>query len=824
MEIYKIQNLSFTYPNRNRKAIDDISLTINHGEFITLCGKSGCGKTTLLRLLKPSLSPYGNKTGKVLFCDLPLNKIDPRVDATKIGFVMQNPDNQLVCDKVWHELAFGLESLGYSTAEIRARVSEMATFFGIQNWFHKKTSDLSGGQKQLLNLASIMVMQPEILILDEPTSQLDPIATADFFNIVKRVNQDLGTTVILTEHRLEDVILISDRVVVMDNGKIIADCPPSQIGNELKESQSEMFSALPTPIQAHSMVNNDLPCPLTIRDGRLWLDEYSKLTPLNPTIIPKQQHLNIENREVVIKIKDVFFRYDKNLPDVISNLSLEVLKGEIYTIMGGNAAGKTTALSLIAGLIMPYRGKIYIKGVPLEKVPDLYGKVLGVVPQNPQTLFTQSTVYLDLLDALSTSDLSEEEKADKVKNASSLCHIDALLDYHPYDLSGGEQQRAAIAKVLLKSPEIILMDEPTKGQDTVFKQEFAQVINDLKSKGTTIVMVSHDTEFCARYADRCTLFFDGNITSIGSPREFFCGKSFYTTAANKMARHILPDAILTEDIILACGGSLQKTQHPPAKPDNHPETNEKDYGDFKSDNSEKQLKKEKRTIKKALIATLLILLAIPLTIFAGSAFSHDRKYYFISIMIILETIGAFFLSFESGKPKARELVVISVLCAIAVAGRSVFYMVPQFKPVAAIVIVAGICLGGEAGFLVGAASAFVSNFFFGQGPWAPWQMVAFGLIGFISGLLFKKSKSVNIPLLCIFGFLATLVIYGGITNPASVIMMQTKSTFSMIIASYIAGFPLDIIHSLSTTVFLTLIGKPMIEKLNRIKTKFGFMT
>ena len=370
--------------------------------------------------------------------------------------------------------------------------------------------------------------------------------------------------------------------------------------------------------------------------------------------------------------------------------------------------------------------------------------------------------------------------------------------------------------VLLKSPEIILMDEPTKGQDAIFKQEFAQILNGLKSKGTTIIMVSHDIEFCARYADRCSLFFDGNVTSVTNPREFFCGKSFYTTAANKMARGILPGAILAEDIILACGGSLQENEQPPSISDNPSGTKEPEHIIAKRDSASKTI-----PIKKTIIGILLILFAIPLTIFAGSILLQDRKYYFTSIMIILETIFAFFLSFESGKPRARELVIISVLCALAIAGRSVFYMVPQFKPVAAIVIVAGICFGGEAGFLVGAITAFVSNFFFGQGPWTPWQMVAFGLIGFISGLLFKKSKSINIPLLCIFGFLATLIIYGGITNPASIIMMQSEPTFSMIIASYIAGFPLDIIHSISTAFFLALIGRPMIEKLERVKTKFG---
>ncbi len=814
MEVYKIQNLSFTYPNRNKRAVDNISLSINSGEFITLCGKSGCGKTTLLRLLKPSLSPFGDTKGEIYFKDLSLSSLSSRDDAAKIGFVMQSPDNQIATDKVWHELAFGLESLGYSTSEIRARVSEMASFFGIQNWFHKKVSELSGGQKQLLNLASVMIMQPDILILDEPTSQLDPIAVAEFLRIVRRINQDLGTTIILSEHRLEDAILVSDRVIVMEDGKIIADCPPRQIGDELRSVNSEMFVALPAPIQIHSAIKCNLPCPLTTGEGRLWLTEYSKTNPLNKGAIPVIKAKNF--KETVVSIKDAYFRYEKDVPDVIKGLNLEIFRGEFFAIVGGNATGKTTALSLISGLNIPYRGKVLINGESVSKIPHLYDGILGVLPQNPQSLFVKNTVYLDLLEMLTDTDIPKEEKNKQIKSIAALCQIDNLLDFHPYDLSGGEQQRAALAKILLKSPQILLLDEPTKGLDACFKQEFADIISNLKSKGTTVIMVSHDIEFCAKFADRCAIFFDGSITSSGHPREFFCGKAFYTTAANKMARGILPGAILAEDIILACRGSLQENEQPPSISDNPSGTKEPEHIIAKRDSASKTI-----PIKKTIIGILLILLAIPLTIFAGSILLQDRKYYFTSIMIILETIFAFFLSFESGKPRARELVIISVLCALAIAGRSVFYMVPQFKPVAAIVIVAGICFGGEAGFLVGAITAFVSNFFFGQGPWTPWQMVAFGLIGFISGLLFKKSKSINIPMLCIFGFLATLIIYGGIVNPASVIMMQGEPSLSMIIASYAAGFPFDIIHSISTAFFLALIGRPMIEKLERVKTKFG---
>lgn len=804
MECFKIENLSFTYPGKGQKTLDNINLTINPGEFVLLCGKSGCGKTTLLRLLKTSLSPFGTLGGSIYWNGKLLGDSSQKEQASGIGFVMQSPENQIVTDKVWHELAFGLESLGIKTPEIRARVSEMASFFGIQSWFYKNVTELSGGQKQLLNLASVMVMQPSVLILDEPTSQLDPIAAGEFLKTLEKINRELGTTVILTEHRLEDSFPLADRVIVMDEGKIIADDSPKEVGNILKALEHEMYLALPTPMKVHSGVENTLPCPITVREGRHFLEEYSKLNTLNPEAIPKDAPQN--NNDTVIEIKDVWFRYEKNLPDVVKGLNISINKGELFCVLGGNGTGKTTLLSLISGLSSAYRGDVLINGKSISKTKNLYTGLLGVLPQNPQSVFVKNTVYLDLMEMV-----SEEQK---IQDVAKLCKIENLLESHPYDLSGGEQQRAALAKVLLMEPEILLLDEPTKGMDAHFKEEFAEILNSLKENGVTIFMVSHDIEFCAANANRCALMFDGSLTSVLAPREFFKGKSFYTTAANRMARTTLPDAVLPEDIIRACGGKPVKIKSPsPAKKTDichkPPKSNPVQAPEIK---------------KQTILSSLLILLLIPFTIYFGTSFLGSRKYYFISLLVILETMIPFFMTFESRKPKARELVVISVLCAIAVAGRAAFFMLPQFKPVAALVIIAGVCFGGETGFLVGATAGFVSNFFFGQGPWTPWQMFAFGIIGFLAGILFrngmlKKTKAS----LCIFGFLTTLVIYGGIMNPASIIMVQTKITWKMIAAAFAAGAPLDIIHALSSALFLWFISEPMIEKLERIKIKYGLI-
>ena len=542
MELIKVEDLSFTYPEGGKAALSGVSLSVNSGEFVTVCGESGCGKTTLLRLLKPAISPVGEKSGGIYFDGKALSELDPRRQAAEIGFVMQSPETQIVCDKVWHELAFGAESLGLPNAEIRARVAEMAAFFGIEGWFHNKTSDLSGGQKQLLNLASIMVMQPSVLILDEPTSQLDPIAAREFLEILKRLNLELGITIIISEHRLEEVIPISDRVVVMDEGRIICDSCPQAVARQLTDSKHIMAKALPVPMRVFGVLERSGEVPLTVRDGRMWLEKFARTNPVFPERIPMD--LPVEKKETAVSVRNAWFRYGRELPDIVKGLSFDTFKGEIFALMGGNGAGKSTILSLISGVNNPYSGKVLINGVPLKKIQNLYDGVIGSLPQNPECLFVKNTVRLDLEDMIQGKELED---------ISRICRIENLLDRNPMDLSGGERQRAALAKVLLKKPQLLLLDEPTKGMDSGFKDELAKLLKNLAKSGIAVILVSHDIEFCAKYADRCALMFDGGIISVARPREFFAGKSFYTTSANRMARKVLPAAVLAEDIILACG-------------------------------------------------------------------------------------------------------------------------------------------------------------------------------------------------------------------------------------------------------------------------------
>ena len=541
METYRIEGLGFTYPLKDKPALSNINLNIDSGEFITICGKSGSGKSTLIRQLKPVLTPHGEKTGRIYFLGSSLDKLDHRTESSKIGYVLQNPDNQIVTDKVWHELAFGLENLGYDNSTIRLRVAEMASFFGIHNWFHKKVSELSGGQKQILNLASIMAMQPSVLILDEPTSQLDPIAAVDFLETVKKINRELGITVIMTEHRLEEVIPMSDRIIVMDKGCIIADDIPRNVGQVLKDLGHTMFFSMTSAMQIYSGVDNILSPPITVNEGRRWIDNFSKDKTVSTDFTLEDHENKYIEKKKVISLNEVWFKYEKGLPDVVKDLSLEIKQGDFYCILGGNGTGKTTALSIISGINKPYRGKVIIEN-----------KSIGILPQNPQNLFVKKTVKLDLYEALIDKKIKKEDKEKKIEDMVRLVELGELLNMHPYDLSGGEQQRAALAKVLLREPETLLLDEPTKGLDNHFKEKLAIILRKLNKEGVTIVIVSHDLEFCAKHGRTCAMFFDGNIISSNNTKDFFSGNNFYTTSANRIARHIYSKAVTIEDVIKLC--------------------------------------------------------------------------------------------------------------------------------------------------------------------------------------------------------------------------------------------------------------------------------
>ena len=545
MEAIKVTNFGFDYAIGNETALSDISFTVNEGEFIVVCGPSGCGKSTLLKSLKPQLKPNGTTRGTIEFYGEDIYSLPEEKTAAEIGFVMQNPDAQIVTDKVWHELAFGLENLGVETPIIRSRVAEMANYFGIHNWFRKKTAELSGGQKQLLNLASVMLMQPKLIILDEPSSQLDPIAAREFLENVRKINLELGTTIIITEHNLEEVYGYADKVLLMEEGKIRKYLTPQEMAQYLATEEPDgMYKALPTPARMYGSVLRG-ECPLSIVEGRNW---FSRLVeekhPESPVLINNERP-----SEKVIDISEVWFQYEKGADPVLRDLSLSVRKGEICSILGGNGAGKTTMLSVISQKRKYNMGSIKICGKELNKYKgiELFEHNMAVLPQNPQSLFVFETLKRDLGEVFVNTKLLKKEIEERVLSMAKKLGIDSLLERHPYDLSGGEMQKAALAKILLLEPKLILLDEPTKGMDALSKENMGNILRELTAEGATILMVTHDIEFCAKYSDHCMLFFDGYIVSEGTPKKFFSENSFYTTAASRMTRHLVRNIITCEE-------------------------------------------------------------------------------------------------------------------------------------------------------------------------------------------------------------------------------------------------------------------------------------
>lgn len=960
MDIYKnifdIDKFSFAYPDGNDEsgrtylpdALRDTELHVRQGEFVVILGRSGCGKTTLLRQLKPSVTPVGKKKGQIIFDGKDICSLDDRMAASQIGFVWQDVNAQLVTDKVWHELAFGLESLGYDNGYVRRRVAEMGSFFGLGDIFHRKVMELSGGQKQLVNLASVMAMSPKVLVLDEPTSQLDPIAANDFINSLVRINRELGTTIIMTEHRLEDVLPVCNRSVVMENGRIIYDGDVRGFAESVRTKRIDrgLYLSMPASVQIYMVLekNSGKQLPLTVPDAREWLVDYDRKFRENggAPVVPEIQNRGAdegvngsenqadnaavdkgdkkrgavngqkdagcrEEHPVVCSLDEVSFRYERNTGDVLRQVSLDIYANEILMINGSNGCGKSTMLSLIANLYSPYSGKLRI------------AKNLrtGMLPQNPELLFTRRSVRDELIDANDRQQLAEIVR---------FCRLEELLDRHPYDLSGGEKQRLGLAKVLIADPDILLMDEPTKGLDNEFKMQLADMLRKLQKRGKTIVVVSHDIEFCAVAGDRVALLFDGEVAMVGDVRSYMSDNNFFTTAASRISRNILDGAVTVREVLAAYGADMDVTGAADGGNDSNQGTENESLRIANQGTAEmseaagisddkladiilnKDRKVENLSIwqivtiavttviiifgfwntmsvsdlsglvqqmtvtaegrkylvlygimiaaifgllvairpitkkrnedivmdsvgrgfgKRTVVSIVAVLVLIPATIWFGVAKLGDKKYFFISLLVLLEAMLPFFVSFEDRKPKVRDIVTLAVMCALAVTGRTAFFMLPNFTPVMAIVIIAGVAFGCEGGFITGAMTMFVSNFIMGQGPWTPWQMFAMGLVGFLAGLFFAgssvRTRNMTKLGLCIFGALICIVVYGGIMNPASVIMWQPNVNFSMIMASYVTGFPFDLAQATATVIALWLVARPFLEKLDRVRIKFGVL-
>lgn len=555
MDNFIIKNLNFSYLNTDKQAIKDINTSIKQGEFIVICGKSGSGKSTLLRMLKPELTPNGKASGEIKFFSKEKNEFSRRESAENIGFLLQNIEYQVVSHTVRSELAFGLENLGYDSKTIRLRIAEICAYFSLENIIDKKISKLSGGQKQIVCLASIVAMHPKVIIMDEPTSQLDPVSSVSFLEMIQKLCRENGITIIMTEHRLENVIGLADRVIIMDDGEIISDCSPQNISRQLINENEFVNCSIPTPMQIFAKLDSNESLPIDVAQGHKMLEEllYGKV---KYSILERNKKTLSDT--IAVEMKNVWYAYNSNCY-VLKNLNLKIKKSSFTAIMGANGAGKSTALSLMSGLLDCKAGKIKLFGKDIKKYKhqDLYNGMMAVLPQKCESMFAGNTIREDLECVLKFSGFKRTEISQKIDEVSEFAQIQHLLDRHPYDVSGGELQKSALAMILLKNPQIIFLDEPTKGMDNLFKKHFAEKINDLCCKGMTVIMVSHDTEFCAEYCDECAMLFDGMCVSQENKYDFFAQNYFYTTSANKIARDIFPSAITQRQVLELCKRNLQ---------------------------------------------------------------------------------------------------------------------------------------------------------------------------------------------------------------------------------------------------------------------------
>lgn len=526
MALIEINNLSFKYPNSNEKALKNVSLSVELGEFVVFCGPSGCGKTTLLNQLKREISPFGEQNGEILYKGKTIESIGKREMVEDIAMVFQEPESQIVSDTVYHELAFSLENLAYPTNIIKMRLAEIVNFFGMEDKFYESVHNLSGGQKQMLNLASVLVLHPTVLLLDEPTSQLDPISSRELLEIVYKLNRDYSVTVLMTEHRLEDVIPLADKLIVMDRGEVKYSGGPREVCRDIFNSKDDIFTEfIPSIPRYYLEVEKDRECeyiPLTVREGRAWMErtDFSIDKSINQNLNASKNH--------VMNIKNIYFKYERERPNIINDLSLTVYSGEILSILGGNGAGKSTLLKIMARMMKPQRGKVYLES---ERI--------GYLPQNLMTYFLYDTVEEEILERARIFNIP----IDEVREILELLSIGQYLNRHPYDLSGGEKQKVVLASILLSKPDILILDEPTKALDPLSKRNLIEYMHRLKNSGMTIIMATHDLEFAKEVSDRCALIFNGEIAYEEVPSIFFRENYFYTTSVNRIINSTYPHGI-----------------------------------------------------------------------------------------------------------------------------------------------------------------------------------------------------------------------------------------------------------------------------------------
>lgn len=544
----EIEDLSFTYNGAAEPALRRVSLHIEDGEFVLLTGPSGCGKSTLCRCLN-GLVPHfygGAMAGRVMIGEADTKKHATREPSTIVGMVFQDPENQLLTDDLEREIAFGLENIGLPPQLMRRRVEEGIHAVGLAALRRRPLRELSGGEKQRVALASVLAMHPRVLVLDEPTSQLDPQAAEDVLHTVKRLNDDLGITVVLVEHRMDRVIHLVDRVVVLDQGRLVADGPPRQVmaGTEVVR----LGIGLPPLVQLVGQLRKaglvDGAIPLTVKEGRAVLRE--ELKRAGPAAVPATAPCY---GDVRIEFERVWHTYDSGVT-ALRNVSLQVRSGEFVAIMGANGSGKTTLAKHLNALLKPTRGAVRVGGVDIrDATPAQMARHVGYLFQNPNDHLVADTVEEEVAFTLKNLGFSPEKAAPLVDGALAEFGLEAHRRRYPRSLSGGERQLVALASVVAARPQILVLDEPTRGLEHRLKVRLLGFLDRYRSQGNIVLLISHDVEMIAEGVDRVIMLSEGSVVADGDKRQVLSQALLFSPQINRLLQGFesygLPQDVLT---------------------------------------------------------------------------------------------------------------------------------------------------------------------------------------------------------------------------------------------------------------------------------------
>ncbi|MBE9512814.1 MAG: ATP-binding cassette domain-containing protein [Chloroflexi bacterium] len=551
----RIEGLTFYYSGATQPSLQDINLEVNGGEFVLVTGPSGGGKSSLCRCLN-GLIPhfYGGKiAGRVEVGGLDTLKHSTRELATRVGMVFQDPENQLVSLDVEREIAFGLENLAFPKELIAKRIEESLDTLGISDLRYRHLHELSGGEKQKVAIASVLALHPSILILDEPTSELDPKGAEEVLSVVTRLNDELGLTVILVEHRLDRVLQYADRLIAFNQGRITVDGKVRDIMGSCYQELLQMGVGVPPMIRlVQGLRDRGISIdgtPLTVKEGRAMLDK-----ALHGVSGQFTRSSEGNNSKPLVETTRLWYAYPDGLT-ALKDISLSIGAGEFVAIIGRNASGKTTLVKHFNHLLTPTKGRVKIDGIDTRgaTIAELAKKV-GFVFQNPNDHLFADTVNDEITFTLKNLGFDSSEIESRTSEVLAKFNLIEYRNHYPRSLSGGEKQRVALASVLALNPKILILDEPTRGMEYRLKSELMCFLEEYRQQGNTVILVSHDVEMVAEYADRVILLSEGKIVVDGEKHDVLSQALLFSPQINRLAQAFtgygVPNNILTVDEVL----------------------------------------------------------------------------------------------------------------------------------------------------------------------------------------------------------------------------------------------------------------------------------